>query len=514
MTYKSILFYDEDFRLRNDEPVFFTDLNLDQIIGSVTSGKEEYNLKPFFYTGQLDSDTIIYRQQIMQDIENRDVCRIFEDFAASMRNIRARLLSIEKFYYKYQKARLYMDLIKFYVETVMKLVREMASVDLKSEGLLTLGNYLEGYITSPFFINITSEIQRIESELASVNYCVVIQGLRVQVKHYIPAPDYSAEVESVFSRFKEGTAKNYLVKLNHYEMMNDIEAQILDGVASLYPDYFLHLEQFVTSNADFQDAGITVLDREIQFFLSWFRFIEKFRSAGLSYCYPVVSAQKEVEAFSVFDMALADKLISENKEVVVNDFYLQDRERLLVITGPNQGGKTTFARTFGQLHYFASLGCPVSGTHVRLFQYDQLFTHFGKEEKMKSLRGKLQDELWRIHEIFQAATGNSLIVINEIFTSTTLHDQLYLSAKIINKLIQLDIVGVWVTFIDELADYCEKTVSMVSQVVPEDTSQRTFKIVRKPADGLAYALSIAEKYHLTYELLTKRLWKRDESDRI
>ncbi|QGP93803.1 DNA mismatch repair protein MutS [Neomoorella glycerini] len=509
MTFQSILFKKtEDGIIKEtlEAPIFFVDLNLDQIIDTITAGKEEYNLKPFFYTSLNDIDAINYRHEIMQDLENKTFFEHIKSFTQKMRTMREHLTQADKLYYKYQKERWFLDAVEIYCDAVNCLVHDLTLIELKSRGFLAFREYLINYTHSDRFRSLLTETKKLKADLSTVKYCLLIKGNRIKVRKYEDEIDYSAEVEKTFEKFKQGAVKDYKVEFSTWPDMNHVEAKILDLVAQLYADIFLRLDNYCMENGNYLDETIAVFDREIQFYIAYLEYVAIFKRKGLKFCYPQISSTcKEVYDYEGFDLALAYKLINEGSAVVCNDFYLKGKERIFVVTGPNQGGKTTFARTFGQLHYLASLGCPVPGREARLFLFDKLFTHFEKEENVKNLRGKLQDDLVRIHDILNKATCNSIIIMNEIFTSTTLKDAIYLSRKVMERIIQLDLLCVCVTFIDELAFLSEKTVSMVSTVVPENPAVRTYKIVRRPADGLAYALAIAEKYRLTYDCLKERI---------
>jgi len=508
MTFHSILFgrTEDSIKLTNEMPAFFVDLNLDQIVDVITAGRQEYNLKPYFYTPLNDIDAIKYRQEVMRDLENKILFENIKSFVQKMRIMREHLAQADKLYYKYQKERWFLDAVEIYCDAINCLASDLTHIDLESRGFLAFREYLTNYTNSDRFTSLLAETKKLKDDLSTVKYCLLIKGNCIKVRKYESEIDYSTEVEKTFERFKQGAVKDYRVKFSDYPEMNHVEAEILDLVAKLYPDIFLSLDNYCAKNANYLDETIAVFDREIQFYIAYLEYIAKFKRAGLKFCYPQISDKsKEVYSYEGFDLALAYKLINENSTIVCNDFYLKGKERILVVTGPNQGGKTTFARTFGQLHYLASLGCPVPGKEAQLFLFDRLFTHFEREENIKDLRGKLEDELIRIHHILNQATSNSIIIINEIFTSTTLKDAIFLSKKIMEKIIQMDLFCVWVTFIYELASISEKTVSMVSTVVPENPALRTYKILRKPPDGLSYAISIAEKYRLTYDFIKERI---------
>jgi DNA mismatch repair ATPase MutS len=509
MTFESILFnriFDNATEVTSETPDFFNDLNLNQIIDAVPADKQNYNLKPFFYTPLHDENTVRYRQETMRELENDTLMQNIKSFAKRMVITRQYLALVEKIDFKNFREGWFLEAAEEYCEAVTALAHDLNHVKLKSHGFMAFRNYMKTYTGSDRFTSLLVETKRLKEELSTIRYSVIINGLTVRVCKYKEETDYTVEVEQMFEKFKHGAVKDYLAKLYEGSVTNHVEAQILDGVARLNPEIFAMLDNFYSEHGYFIEETISIFDREIQFYVAYLDYISVFKRAGLKFCYPQVSGiSKEIYDYEGFDLALANKLAVETSPVVCNDFYLKDKERIFVVSGPNQGGKTTFARMFGQLHYLASLGCPVPGQEAQLFLFDKFFTHFEKVENIKDLRGKLADDLFRIHDILNQATPNSIVIINEILTSTTLKDAIFLSKEVMVRLNRLDVLGVWVTFIEELASFSEKTVSMSSTIVPKNPALRTFKIIRKPTDGLSYAVAIAEKYHVTYKSLKERI---------
>jgi DNA mismatch repair ATPase MutS len=509
MPFRSILFDQSETSAvvaGQQAPEFFTDLNLDQIVASITAGREEYNLTPFFYTPLSRVETINYRHEILRDLENEALLGHVRSFAEKMRAMRDHLAQADKLHYKYQKQRWFLEAVDIYSSAVGCLSHDMTLASPKSRGFVALGEYLTRYTKSPGFASLVVETKKLKADLSAVRYCLHLKDKRIKVSRHDSEADYGAEVLRTFEKFKQGAAKEYRFNFDSGPDMNHVEAAILDLVAKLYPDAFSSLDQYCHRHHDYLDGTIGTFDREVQFYVACIEHIERFKPAGLPLCYPTVTDRsKEVYGREVFDLALAHKLIQESTPVVTNDFYLKDPERIFVVSGANQGGKTTFARTFGQLHYLAAIGCPVPGREARLFLFDRLFTHFEREEDLRNLSGKLEDDLLRIHAILERATPRSILIMNESCLSTTLGDALFLSKQVIERIIQRDMLCVSVTFLDELASLNESTVSMVSTVNPQAPTLRTFKIVRKPADGLAYAAAIAGKYRLTYQSVKERI---------
>ena len=528
MNFPSLLYPRQIPRSGAPEPNYFRDLNLDQVVSEVTTGKSEYALEPFFYHLPHDAGVVRFRQAVMRELEDGGLAGIIEQFSRRMREMRATLAQAERHYYRLQHQRSLLDSMALYCESVCELHQSLTARDtLNSAGLRGLRDRLATYVSGDRFTELSEGVRHLLEALGEVRYCILLDGDRISVRRFDGEPDYAPQIERIFARFRQRDAEKHTFSFTSSAQMNHVEAQILEGVARLNGALFANIETFCARHAKaepasevsaesantldfarypFIETGIAAFDREVQFYLAWLEFIAPMRRAGLSFSYPdFVRSDGTAGAERTFDVALAGKLLAEERVPIVNGFRLEGKERVIVVTGPNQGGKTTFARTFGQLHHLAGLGCCVPGTAVRLVLCNGVYTHFEQHERLTTRRGKLEDDLVRLHETLDEATADSILIFNEIFDSTTYDDALYLSRQILARVLEIGAKCVWVTFLDELSRLGEEVISMVGSTVPDDLAARTYRIERRPADGLAYALSLAEKHGLTRTALLRRL---------
>ena len=482
---------------------FYRDLNLDQIIDTIVSYKKEYDFTKFFYTPLDDMQTIIYRQEIIKDLQNDEFYLRVDEFCQEMLKIQRYQKLTKELDYDIYKNSWFLQMSLVYINALEGLYNSLKSANLHSKGFLLFHDFLGIYLQSDEIKSFQNDMRSLEKQLDSIMYDITIDGLTFKVKRYEGEENYSQEIKKVFEKFEQNSTNETKSQFDKNRGMNHVNAKILEFVAKLYPKIFAKLREFCDIYEDFIDKTFQTFAHEVEFYISYLSYISKIKER---FCFPQISDKnKSMRVENGFDLALAYSLVLEKKKVVANDYVLEKQERIMIVSGANQGGKSTFSRAFGQINYLASLGLPVPASEAKLFLIDRVFTHFEREEHIGNLHSKLQEDLVRIHKILESATPKSLVILNEIFSSTSLKDAIFLSKKIMEKIVELDLFCIWVTFIEELNSLNEKRVSMVSLIDINNIENRTYKIIKKESDGLAYAKSIAKKYRLSSEQILKRI---------
>ena len=485
------------------DPECFGDLHLDKVVDALLAGRDRHRLRAWFQHPPTDAATVAHRQDVASDLARPELRRPVEVFAAAMDEVRTGIERAHHLSHPHQSRRCALDATGRYCDAVSSLAAALGAAEPASSGLSGFAGYLADYVAEPGFSQMRTDAYRLQEDIGRVRYSLNITPNRIRVEHPSSDVDLGAAVSSTFERFRRGGPPRRRPRLVGAEELDHISAQILDAVAKLFPEVFSEISHFAELYADFVAEPVARFDREAQFYLCYLERVDALAERGLAFSRPEMCTEGPDETVrGGFDLALA--LVSE-REVVTNDFELSGPERIIVVTGPNDGGKTTFARAFGQLHHLAALGLPVPAAEARVVHADRVLTHFEREEHMVDLQGKLAEDIEAVRQILASATARSVIVANEVFSSTTLDDARLLGERALSAIGRLGAIGVYVTFIDELATLGPSTVSMVAGVERDDPTRRTFKLERRPPDGKAYARSLAERYGLDYDALIAKL---------
>lgn len=170
MSFHSIL-YDgptpEHGRLAREQPAFFVDLNLDQVVASITAGRQEYDLAPFFYARLRSVDAVTYRHDVLRDLENDALRGCISTFAQRLRLMRDQLSQAAKLHYRYQQESWFLYAAQTYCDAVTALVDDLVGLDLSSRGFRNLRRYLEDYTSGGVFPALVAEAEGVTEQLVS-----------------------------------------------------------------------------------------------------------------------------------------------------------------------------------------------------------------------------------------------------------------------------------------------------------------------------------------------------------
>jgi DNA mismatch repair ATPase MutS len=209
-----------------------------------------------------------------------------------------------------------------------------------------------------------------------------------------------------FARLRLGPS--FTIKEDDTEAMNDMDNRLDRAIC----DTVSVLSRIVRYIEDF----FNMLRRELAFYVGCMNLCDFLRGAGAPACIPEILPQsQERRAWrGLYDISL---VVTRGAAVTGNELEAKDK-RLYIITGANQGGKSTFLRSFGQAQLMAQCGMPVGAEGCAVPIRDGIFTHFKKEEDASMKSGKLDEEMDRMNEIAGRLRRGSLVIFNESFSST------------------------------------------------------------------------------------------------
>ena len=271
------------------------------------------------------------------------------------------------------------------------------------------------------------------------------------------------------------------------------------------------------------------LTAELAFYLGAVDLIDRLRAAGLPLCRPeiLLGEARVCTVAQTANLNLALRLLERDPHadltaaIVLNDVRFDDTRRVFILTGPNQGGKTTYTQGVGLLHVLAQAGLPVPGTAAQISPVDGIFTHFPVEEQPESGAGRLGEEAQRLGAIFAHATRRSLVLLNESLSSTSFSESLYLARDVVRILRLMGVRALYATHLHELAADVDAlnadpggesaVASLVSLAAPAhdgETIRQTYRIVAGPPRGHSYARDIAARYGISFDQLADLLRRR------
>lgn len=501
MNYPSLLFCEENSAGIKIAETTLQDLNIDQIIRAVQEGDPFYPVEAMYRQFPKTKREEQYRRGIFCALKDEGAWEAANRFSEEMKQARQAGEKVDEVNNGVQKKAWHLNCAFHYcraVESLWELLSGKAA--FRAEGLEGFRQYAEKYRQSEKY----AEIRGRAEELADVFYnspvVLSIQNNKMYADWNTTKKRYDEGLKTYFSKEKRQCRSPFLGT----PQMCELEREIISILEKKNPEAFRKLEEFYQDYPDFLDETIVRFEKELQYYRLFLKFMRSMEEQGLSFTTPLEREETAMSAGGLYDLALAYQRRHYKSGVVENDFYYGADELFFVINGPNQGGKTTFARSAGQLVYFAKMGFDVPAKSANVHFYQTILTHFSAEESVLTGKGKLKEELERMVPLMRQAEEPAFVILNELFTTAANYDARIMGKRVLDFFMEKGCRGVYVTHLENLEQISERIVPMKA-AMDKDGHRRTYKIERGKTASSGYARDIVEKHGLTYGQLRELL---------
>ena len=477
-----------------------------------------------------DADVILYRQETFRDLSaHSELSEMFSrlipllsDITELRRMGNDPAFSGEAYLYSITEIELYTSVLSLMKETLLPLKDSLSSRAFKR-----LCEVVETLTESEYYKNINKQLEELTSRVREVKSVTIGVNLDSRLKAE------SAGVLSVNNdKFKSGQLIDKILRLDfksdemtciapltpfrHDQSENQqlaltyaLSAALGDVFRSSVRSWKKVIQTYVLENTDFL---IRMLP-EIELVTKASEMMRTLTEKGCPLCYPdiVTSGELTFTAKGLCNPVVAVKL---DEPVVPNDFTFDENGMIYVLTGPNRGGKSVITCAVGCAFAMAGLGLPVCAESCSISPADAVFTHFPQGSEDTIDKGRLGEECSRLETIFNKVTKNSLVLLDESFSSTGAYEASVIAGEVISG---FSVVGCRVIFSTHLHDLAARTAELnercaadggvkIDNLVAEvDGSKRSFRILRKSPDGKSYAADIAKKYGLSFDSIKEKV---------
>jgi DNA mismatch repair ATPase MutS len=466
--------FDMQRELPPNAPDLMQDLELNTLFAAMAGG-DDFLLqvaKQAVLTGlENDVDTILYRQAILKDcLEHPALVRELYDIAVEA-IVRERknyfgILNTSPtsiLYRSVEVLQMFMEMLKR-----LKTVAVTHASECTSEGFQRLFAMLEQELDDEYFARVQYHLKALK-----FNDGVLISaelGRGNKGTHYVLRKPLEQK-QGWRARFFGAKAPTYSFQIpdrdeNGARALMELENRGINLAANALAQSNDHILSF-----------FKLLRTELAFYVGTLNLRERLSEKGEPLCIPIPYAPDDCKhSFEgLYDVCLSLSM----EERVVGNSGNADGKNLIIITGANQGGKSTFLRSIGLAQLMMQCGMLVPAESFAANIADRLFTHYKREEDTTMESGKFDEELHRMSDIIDQVTPHSMLLFNESFAATYEREGSEIAYQIVRALLELPVKVFFVTHLYEFArvfyaKHLKNAMFLRPERQPDGT--RTFKI--------------------------------------